>query len=133
MFAMPHCLAFFSLHGWDMLGMFLETHSRVARLSDRAWTAVAIASGATSARGSLERFWCCHGGVLAEMRHAARAVEMNRSDARKSAKTLLKTRVFRGVISVPDVHLDYRRPIPRVCDMAVFMIVIHAHHCNPLT
>src|SRR5262245_36554689 len=127
-FAVPHRDVFFRLYGGYALSVFPSAHSRVARLSDRAWPAVAIAPVATSAQAPLERSWCCHGGIVAEVRHSARAVEMNSGDARKTAKIFLKPRVFGGVISVPDVHLDHRRRVTRFCDVAVFVIVAHAHN-----
>src|SRR5262245_14697031 len=102
-----------------MLRVLLDAHSRVARLSDRAWPAVAVAPVTAAAQAPLKLFWCCHIGIVAEVRHTTRAVEMNGGDALKASKILLKPRVFRGVIGVPDVHLDHRRPVPRVCDMAV--------------
>jgi hypothetical protein len=119
---------FFRLYSGDMPGMFIYTHSRMACLSDRARPTVAIAPIATPSQARLNRFWCCHSGIAAEMSHAARAIEMNSGGARKSAKILFKPGVFRGVIRVPDVHLDHRSPVPSVCDMAVFMIVAHAHN-----
>jgi hypothetical protein len=119
---------FFRLYGGVMPGMFLDAHSRVARLSDGARTAVAIAAIATPAQAPLQRFWRYHGGIVTEVRHTPRAVEMNCGGAWKSAKILFKPGVFRGVIRVPDVHLDHRSPVSRVCGMAVFMIVAYVHN-----
>jgi hypothetical protein len=66
----------------------------VASLSDRARPAVEIALITTPAQKSLKRLWCCHSGIIAEVRHAARAVEMNSGGARKSAKIIFKPGVF---------------------------------------
>jgi hypothetical protein len=113
---------FFRLHGWNMLGVLLEPHSWVARLSDRAWPAVALAPVAASFQMSLKRTGRRHGGIVAEMRHAACSVEMNKRYARKTVKVFFKPRVLRGVMSVPDVHFDHRRRALRSCDVAVSMI-----------
>src|SRR5262249_50662339 len=74
-FTVSHRRMFFRLYGGDMPGMFLDAHSRVARLSDRTRPAVAIAAIPAAAQVSPDRSRCCRGGVVADVRHAACAVK----------------------------------------------------------
>ena len=91
---------------------------------------VAVAPIAALTERRFEPGWCSLRGIILDVRHSARAVEVRADRSRQLAQIRFKTGVLAGVVGVLDVYLGYG-VLGAIIAGFFRVVVAHTFFCLP--